>query len=454
MSEFPFGMVFRRAVKFRDFHYESSEVLELLLALLVLKYACDISRDKTFKVEAEGAADEAPIVPDFFVEDMNNFFSLLKEFSESIETAYFSSEGGLSEVLEGFVLKAGKRESVLSVLRDVFEDLMRGELPTGRIGDFFEFELKNLYEARGLIGSEFYTPRGVVDFLVSALAPAPGESIFDPVCGSAGFLVSSDKYARSNDKNGGGVKLRGVERNRSVARLAKWNLFVHGCTQSSIFIEDSLANCSEIKFDAVFANPPFSVKTWDWDAFERSGHAIYGSPPRANADYAYLQYIISSLNDCGRAAVIVPSGVLFRAGAEKEIRSKIVMDGLIDAVVALPSGMFKNTSVSLCVLFIDKRKCNKEILFVRQHEGVNSTLDELQYLLEIYRGRKEISGVSRVVGFEEIEASDYDLNFVRYIKSGKVGHRKFSEVFAEYSLREERLRVLQDEIKNIVEVEL
>lgn len=459
MNELRYKILFESVAKFRNFFYESSETLELALAILVLKHGYLVYQERDPEFEDERGLPNIKNMLDsnFFSGDPEHFFLFIKSFSKKIDLLFFESETDLAEVLEGFVLKGGSKDGVLILLRDLFKEVMsRDDLSKKTIPDLFELELKELYESRGLVGSEFYTPRDVVDFMVSAVAPVAGERIYDPVCGSAGFLVGAEMFSLANSPEKGRLALYGVDKFAAVARLAKWNLFVHGCYDSSITVGDSLTKHSERRFDVILANPPFSVKTWDWSAFEYGGRAIYGQPPKSNADYAFLQHIISSLNDSGRAAVIVPSGVLFRGGVEKEIRAEIVKDGLIEAVVFLPSGIFKNTNVSSCVLFIDKRQRHNSIFFVKSsgkvhgEKGEDLVVNELQLLLKTYQGRKEVPGLSRIVAFQEIADNDYDLNFFRYVQAEEVGGRPLADVFSEYSQLEDKLRSLQDEMASFV----
>lgn len=317
-------------------------------------------------------------------------------------------------------------------------------------GDYFEYLIQILSESAGKKAGESYTPRSLVEMMVSIVEPTAGDTIYDPVCGSGGFLIAASQYVLMNEGKEE-VSLIGREINLSAARLAKINCYLHGSVGFRLRVESSLKVLESGTCDVVLANPPFSMPIPEggvnFDAFK------YGDPPRSNADYAFLQVIIRALKSSGRAAVVVPNGVLFRGGSEGDIRQSIVLAGLVDAVISLPGGMLANTNIPTAILVLrGSARGSNEILFV-DSEAACKSLKEIDggvgciedAVLNIYKEPRDLDGVSKLVSMSSVEANGFSLSLARYISPVKEEGRSFNELLAkQHSLDVELDRLNQD----------
>jgi type I restriction enzyme M protein len=200
------------------------------------------------------------------------------------------------------------------------QTLSVANVPEDELGNAYEFLIKKFADDSGHTAAEFYTNRTVVHLMTQLLAPQAGESIYDPTCGTGGMLISAlDEVKRSGGEYRT-LKLYGQERNLITSGIARMNLFLHGVEDFQIIRGDTLAAPQHIEgdrlrqFDVILANPPYSIKQWDREAWEQDkwGRNFLGTPPQGRADYAFQQHILASLSDKGRCAILWPHGVLFR----------------------------------------------------------------------------------------------------------------------------------------------
>lgn len=194
--------------------------------------------------------------------------------------------------------------------------------------------------------------------MTDMLEPKPGESIYDPTCGSGGMLLSCIAHLRRHGQEWRNVRLYGQERNLMTSSIARMNCFLHGIEDFQIVRGDTLADPKFVegdrlkRFDVVLANPPYSIKQWDRETFSSDpwGRNLYGTPPQSIADYAFWQHILCSLApQTGRCAILFPHGVLFR-DAEAEMRRKLIEADLIECIVGLGMNLFYNSSMPSCVV--------------------------------------------------------------------------------------------------------
>jgi type I restriction enzyme M protein len=227
-----------------------------------------------------------------------------------------------------------------AMLRDLIEhfstlELNVANLPEDELGQGYEYLIKKFADDSGHTAAEFYTNRTVVHLMTEMLDVQPGESVYDPTCGSGpapAGLISCIAHLRNQKKEWRNVKLYGQERNLMTSSIARMNCFLHGIEDFRIERGDTLAEPKLVegdrlqRFDVVLANPPYSIKQWDRDAFATDpwGRNLYGTPPQGRADYAFQQHILQSLKTgTGRCAVLWPHGVLFRQ-EEAEMRRKLI----------------------------------------------------------------------------------------------------------------------------------
>ncbi|MFJ2351562.1 N-6 DNA methylase [Glutamicibacter sp. NPDC087673] len=306
------------------------------------------------------------------------------------------------------------------------------------LGAGYEYLLKNFADESGKKAGEFFTPREVVNLLVGILQPEPGESVYDPTCGSGGMLVATINQLRESGKDHRTLRVYGQEINLTTASIARMNLFLHEIEDFDIKRGDTLRKpafkdtAGAVRtFDAVIANPPFSLTNWGADLWATDPRARFGVPPAQNGDFAFVQHMVSSMSPgTGRVGVVMPHGVLFRGGAEAKIRQRLIEKDLLEAVVGLPPNLFYSTSIPACLLiFRDQKPAERKshVLFVdgsaRFVKGKNQNVmssDDVNTLVEAYRTGNDPDGEAganvRLVPLAEIEANGFDLNIGRYIK--------------------------------------
>jgi type I restriction enzyme M protein len=260
-----------------------------------------------------------------------------------------------------------------------------------------------------------------------------GHTILDPACGSGSLLLEAAKQADEKD-----FALFGQEVNGSTWALVRMNMFLHG--QDSAVIKwcntltspELVQNGRLMQFDRVVANPPFSLDKWGFEEAQNDKYNRFsrGVPPKSVADYAFISHIVESLKPTsGKAAIIVPHGVLFRGGAEGRIRQKLLEENLIDAVIGLPAGMFSSTGIPVAILVIDRSReqggansKRKDVLFIdASHEyledkkQVNLSEAQEKKIIDTYFSRKAIEKYSHAATLEEIKENDFNLNIPRYV---------------------------------------
>ncbi|MEJ1087261.1 class I SAM-dependent DNA methyltransferase [Microbacterium sp. Mu-80] len=225
------------------------------------------------------------------------------------------------------------------------------------LGEVYEYFLEKFAAAEGKRGGEFYTPAGVVRVLVELLQPTHGR-VYDPACGSGGMFVQAEKFIDAHHGEGSNISVYGQELNERTWRMAKMNLAIHGLSGNlgprwgDTFARDLHP---DVEFDYVMANPPFNIK--DWARNESDPRWRYGVPPAGNANYAWIQHILSKLAPGGTAGVVMANGSMSsNSGGEGQIRAQIVEADLVSCMVALPTQLFRSTGIPVCVWFFAKDK--------------------------------------------------------------------------------------------------
>ena len=325
-----------------------------------------------------------------------------------------------------------------AMLRDLIEhfstlELTVANLPEDELGQGYEYLIKKFADDSGHTAAEFYTNRTVVHLMTEMLDVQPGESVYDPTCGSGGMLLSCIAHLRNRKMEWRNVKLYGQERNLMTSSIARMNCFLHGIEDFRIERGDTLAEPKLVegdrlqRFDVVLANPPYSIKQWDRDAFASDpwGRNLYGTPPQGRADYAFQQHILQSLKTgTGRCAVLWPHGVLFRQ-EEAEMRRKLIEADLIECVLGLGPNLFYNSPMEACVVVCRTQKSKSrrgKILFINAVNEVTReraqsflTDDHLQRVVRAYQDFKDEPGFTRVVPIEEIRAKEGNLSIPLYV---------------------------------------
>lgn len=312
--------------------------------------------------------------------------------------------------------------------------LSTANLPEDELGQGYEFLIKKFADDSGHTAQEFYTNRTLVRLMTLMLKPEPGESVYDPTCGTGGMLISTAAELKRQGKEWRNLRLFGQELNYGTSAIARMNLFLHGVNDGHVAHGDTLSSPAFFntrgelqKFDVVLANPPYSIKAWNRDAFASDPHGrnVWGIPPQGRADYAFFQHIAASLDShTGRAAVLFPHGVLFRK-EEAALREALVKSDLIECVLGLGPGLFYNSPMEAVVVTLRTRKPREHkgrVLFINAvneyaREQAQSFLREpnQQKILEAYEAFADAPGFAKVAELEEIAAKGYSLAIPMYV---------------------------------------
>ena len=354
---------------------------DYITPILYFKRISDVYDEETqTALEESGGDEEYASLPEqhrFVIPD-GCHWSDIRERSENLGAAIVGAMRGIElanpdtlyGVLSMFSAQKWTDKKNLSdgKIRDLIEHLSTRRLgnndyPADLMGDAYEILLKKFADDSKAQAGEFYTPRSVVSLLVRILDPKPGETVYDPACGSGGMLIEAIRHIGDKQMTYG--RIYGQENNLSTSAIARMNLFLHGASDFKVAQGDTLRTPKFIehgqlqKFNCVLANPPFGQEKWGADSFEsdKYGRNMWGCPSDSNADFAWLQHMIKSMKPMdGKVAVVLPQGVLFHSGKEGDIREQLIKSDLIEAVVALAGGVFYGTGVSACILFLNNQK--------------------------------------------------------------------------------------------------
>jgi len=308
-------------------------------------------------------------------------------------------------------------------------------------GDAYEYLIAQFAENAGKKGGEFYTPREVERVIINILKPEKKDHIMDPTVGSGGFLLESYEYLKKkeNENIAKTLYLYGQEINLGTFTIAKINMFLHGLDSADIRRGDTLADPQFLNqdgtlrtFDKVVANFPYAIKEWRHELFRTNKFgrlADYEMPSTKNADYAFILHIIKSLNEHGKAGIVVPHGVLFKSGVEGRIREKIIKNDLIEAVISMPAKLFFGVGIPVAILILNKNKPenhkNKILLIEAENDylqGKNqNTLrqQDIDKIVNAFDNYKTIDKYAKVVDIKEIGANEYNLNVRRFVDNSE-----------------------------------
>jgi type I restriction enzyme M protein len=313
-------------------------------------------------------------------------------------------------------------------------NLSLANVPEDELGVGYEYLIKKFADDSGHTAAEFYTNRTLVHLMTQLLKIRPGDSVYDPTCGSGGMLLSAAEELRRQGQEHRTLRLYGQELNLTTSAIARMNLFLHGIEDFDIVRGDTLAYPAFTegdrlrRFDVVLANPPYSIKAWDrvaWSS-DRWGRNRYGTPPQGRADYAFWQHILASMDPAtGRCAILFPHGVLFR-DEEREMRQKIIAADVIEAVIGLGPNLFYNSPMEACIVVCRSRKpperAGKILLIdaVREvtRERAQSFLapDQLARIVTAFRSYVDEERFAVVVTTEEVAEHGGILSIPLYVK--------------------------------------
>ncbi|MDX3766472.1 MULTISPECIES: class I SAM-dependent DNA methyltransferase [unclassified Streptomyces] len=396
---------------------DAAQYKEFVLGLIFLKYISDAFEERRTELAKELAEDGiAEDRLEEFLEDRDEYSGAhVFWVPETARWSWIAANGksqGVGKLLDdamdavmrenaaltGVLPKIFNRDNVdqkrLSELVDLISDARFGgseDKPAQDVlGEVYEYFLGNFARAEGKRGGEFYTPRSVVQLIVEILEPYEGR-VYDPACGSGGMFVQAGKFIEAHRGRGhkADLSVYGQELNERTWRLGKMNLAIHGIDGNlaprwgDTFAEDKHP---DLKADFVMANPPFNIKDWARD--ENDPRWKFGVPPRNNANYAWLQHMISKLGEKGTAGIVLANGSMSsQQSGEGEIRQALVEADLVACMVALPSQLFRTTQIPACLWFLAKDKSpqgarrlndrRSEILFI-DARGMGEMIDRTE----------------------------------------------------------------------------
>ena len=346
--------------------------------------------------------------------------------------------GGLDGIFgpkDGWTNKAKMPDHIITSLIEDFSkyDLSLAACPADEMGQAYEYLVGKFADDAGNTAQEFYTNRTVVTLMAEILQPKPNESIYDPTCGSGGMLIKCLNYLRDKGQPWQGVKVFGQEINALTSAIARMNLYLNGVEDFSIVREDTLAHPAFVdgsrlrKFDIVLANPPYSIKAWNREAFmnDKWGRNFLGTPPQGRADYAFFQHILASMNErTGRCAILFPHGVLFRK-EEQELREQLIKKDLIECIIGLGPNLFYNSPMEACIIICNTHKSSNKtgkIMFInaineviRKNAESYLTDEHIKKITNAYFNNTDSEGFCKIVRNTDVLKEDSTLNISYYV---------------------------------------
>lgn len=419
---------------------------QYIFPLLFFKRLNDVYEEETEKAIRENGPEAAEweethsyVIPNgAHWDDVRN---VPTNVGKAIQAAFRAIEKANSDKLTGIFgdgTWTNKNRLPDRLLKDLLEHFSSKTLsiancPEDELGQGYEYLIKKFADDSGHTAQEFYTNRTVVHLMTEFLKPEPGESIYDPTCGSAGMLISSITYLRENGKEWRNVSLYGQEINALTCSIGRMNLFLHGIEDFQIVNGDTLAAPAFTErgklrqFDIVVANPPYSISQWDRSAFENDkyGRNLLGVPNQSRADFAFIQHILASLKPgSGRCAILLPHGVLNRQ-EEQTMREGMIKRDLLECVIGVGKNLFYNSPMEACIMICRTEKPHSRkgrVLFIdgRKHvtrEGTESflTLDQIHALAKMYFDFVTVPDTAYVANATEITCNNYSLAINRYV---------------------------------------
>ncbi len=434
---------------------DAAEYKHIVLGLIFLKYISDSFEELHLKLQEDSlsdAEDKDEYLSEnvFFVPQSARWKYLqferakLPTIGKDIDDAMDAIEKenpNLKGVLPKDYARPALDKKRLGELIDLIGNIgfnEPGQNSKDLLGRVYEYFLGMFADAEGKRGGQFYTPESIVKLLVEMLEPYNGR-IYDGCCGSGGMFVQSEKFIQAHGGRLDNISVYGQESNPTTYRLAKMNLAIRGI-DAKIELGDTFHNDrhKDLHVDYAIMNPPFNVSDYGAESLQDSHLWKYGVPPAGNANYGWLQMVINKLSPSGMAGIVLANGAMTsNSGGENEIRKNMILDGVVDCMVALPTQLFFNTQIPACLFFLARnrtggkyRNRKDEILFIdaRKTGALISrknkafTDEDISKISDVYHNWKSIDGdYEDIQGFcksstiQEVEDNNFVLTPGRYV---------------------------------------
>ena len=474
---------------------DASEYKHIVLGLLFLKYVSDSFEEKyreLMEEDSDFAEDKDEYMAEniFFVPQEARFPHIMSkaktpEIGQFIDEAMIAIEKenpSLKNVLPKNYARPQVDKIRLGETIDLISNIQVGDKASQSkdiLGRTYEYFLGKFASKEGKGGGEFYTPTSVVKLLVEMLEPYKGR-IYDPCCGSGGMFIQSEKFVEEHAGKIGDISIYGQEFNPTTWQLCKMNLAIRGIDgnigahNADTFYHDLHKN---LRADYILANPPFNISDWGQEKLTEDSRWGFGTPPRGNANYAWIQHMYSKLVLEGTAGFVLANGSMSTSTKEEfAIRKNMILHDVVECIVTLPGQMFYSTQIPVCLWFITKSKAKSnernhkgEILFIdarslgfmadRTHKEFSDT--DIEKVTRVYHAWKgtnnevyeDIAGFCKSATLEEVEKQDFILTPGRYVglaeveDDGEPFEEKMARLTSELSAQFAESRRLEEEIR-------
>ncbi|MCK0439050.1 type I restriction-modification system subunit M [Gordonia alkaliphila] len=414
---------------------DASQYKDYILTLLFVKYVSDKAKtdvNSLIEVPAGGSFDDM-LAAKGDKEIGDRFNKIIARLAEANDLRNVIDQADFNDAEK--LGKGKEMQDRLSKLVTIFNDLdFRGSRAEGDdlLGDAYEYLMRHFATESGKSKGQFYTPAEVSRILAKVVGIGPATSqdqtVYDPACGSGSLLL------KAADEAPRGMTIYGQEKDNATWALARMNMILHGNEIADIAKGDTITSPQFTRgdqlrtFDYIVMNPPFSVKSWNNGLENDYGRFEYGRPPEKNGDYAFLLHALTSLKSTGKAAIILPHGVLFRGNAEAAIRTRLLKQGFIKGIIGLPANLFYGTGIPACIVILDKENAQARtgVFMIDASKGFMKDgnknrlrSQDIHKIVDTFNKQIEIDRYSRMVPMSEIAdaKNDYNLNIPRYIDS-------------------------------------